>query len=171
MREQEFGSVRLQKGSTPAWELSYADFAPYYDRAERLYRVHGKAGVDPTEPPRQGDYGLAPRPIEPVMDELRAAFERQGIRAYDLPLSWSESQSHPCGDAELFGVDRALGQDGFELRQGARVLMLHTDAGGKEVRHPISSKEGPGCTAPKMAHSPCSQETSPSTHQYPPSTH
>jgi choline dehydrogenase-like flavoprotein len=62
MREREFGAVRLQKGSTPAWELSYNDFAPYYDRAERLYRVHGKAGVDPTEPSRQADYDLAPGP-------------------------------------------------------------------------------------------------------------
>jgi uncharacterized protein with von Willebrand factor type A (vWA) domain len=73
MREREFGAVRLQKGSTPAWELTYDDFAPYYDRAERRFQVHGKAGVDPTEPARQADYGLAPRPIEPVMEELRSA--------------------------------------------------------------------------------------------------
>jgi hypothetical protein len=66
--------------------------------------------------------------------ELQTALERQGLHPYRLPLSVSESAEVPSGDAERFGVDRALGQAGFELHQGARVLMLHTDAGGKEVR-------------------------------------
>ena len=134
MREQEFGAVRLQKGSTPAWELTYADLAPYYDRAERRYQVHGKAGLDPTEPSRLADYDLASRPIEPVMEELRAAFERQGIRAYDLPMSWSESQTHPCGDAEQFGVIPAQTNPAITIRTGARVRQLHTNPSGNQVK-------------------------------------
>jgi len=27
--------------------------APYYDRAEAMYEVHGEAGADPTEGPRK----------------------------------------------------------------------------------------------------------------------
>ncbi len=134
MREREFGAVRLQKGSTPAWELTYADLAPYYDRAERRYQVHGKAGLDPTEPSRLADYDLASRPIEPVMEELRAAFERQGIRAYDLPMSWSESQTHPCGDAEQFGVIPAQTNPAITIRTGARVRQLHTNPSGNQVK-------------------------------------
>jgi len=53
MREKDFGALPLQEGVSPQWELSYGDVAPYYDKAEQLYQVHGRAGVDPTEPPRQ----------------------------------------------------------------------------------------------------------------------
>ena len=43
MREREFGGLPLQ-GAAPDWELTYGDFAPYYERAEQLYRVHGVRG-------------------------------------------------------------------------------------------------------------------------------
>ena len=54
LRERDFGEIRHHGGISPAWPLSYADFAPYYDEAERLYLVHGKRGEDPTEPPALG---------------------------------------------------------------------------------------------------------------------
>ncbi|MCX5954350.1 MAG: hypothetical protein NTZ40_12850, partial [Cyanobacteria bacterium] len=113
----------MQEGTGPDWQLRYEDLEPWYGQAEALYRVHGEAGQP-----------FGAQPVQPFQVALRAALERQGLHPYRLPLSVSESAQDPSGDAELFGVDRALGQDGFELRQGARVLMLHTDAGGKEVR-------------------------------------
>jgi choline dehydrogenase-like flavoprotein len=48
MRERDFEEVVHKDGISPAWGLKYADFAPYYDRAEQLYDVHGQAGSDPT---------------------------------------------------------------------------------------------------------------------------
>ncbi len=54
LREGDFGEVRHHGGLSPAWPLSYEDFAPYYDEAERLYLVHGQRGEDPTEPPASG---------------------------------------------------------------------------------------------------------------------
>ena len=42
-RERDFGAVQHVDGVSPAWPISYADLAPYYDRAERLYQVHGDA--------------------------------------------------------------------------------------------------------------------------------
>lgn len=36
LREADFKEIRLAGGISPAWPLSYADFAPYYTRAERL---------------------------------------------------------------------------------------------------------------------------------------
>jgi len=133
MREAEFGSVALQEGPTPAWGLSYADFAPWYEKAEQLYRVHGVAGSDPTAPPRQGAYPAAPKPVEPFLVELKAALERQQLHPYDLPLSWSESAVDPSGDAELFGVDPARAA-GVTVKEGARVLQLHVNPSGREVR-------------------------------------
>jgi len=134
MREREFAAVPLQEGPVPGWELTYGDLAPYYERAEALYRVHGKAGVDPTEPPRHGDYPFQPKPIEPFMQELRSCLERQGTHPYDLPLSWSESAADPSGDAELFGVDPARQTATVTVRERTRVRRLHVNPSGHEVR-------------------------------------
>jgi choline dehydrogenase-like flavoprotein len=134
MREPEFEGLALQGGKAPAWGLSYAELAPWYDQAEALYRVHGAAGVDPTEPARSTAYPHPPRPIEPFLEPLRSALQRQGCHPYDLPLSWSEDGSDPTGDAELFGVAAALRHGGTTLRSGARVTRLHVNPSGTEVR-------------------------------------
>ena len=134
MREREFGGLPLQEGAAPDWELTYGDFAPYYDRAEQLYRVHGEAGVDPTEPGRTGPYGHAPRSFEPWVVELKAALERQGTHPYVLPLTWSESAEDPTGDAELFGVDLAKQAENVCVRDRVKVRRLHVNPSGTEVR-------------------------------------
>ncbi|MCP9848556.1 GMC oxidoreductase [Cyanobium sp. Morenito 9A2] len=134
LREQDFAPQRHLDGSSPGWELSYADLAPHYDRAERLYHVHGRRSVDPTEPPRTGDYLHPPRSIEPVLESLRADLARQGVTAYDLPISWSASPLDPSGDAERFGVDVAELSAQVTLRTGARVIRLHVNPSGREVK-------------------------------------
>jgi Choline dehydrogenase and related flavoproteins len=139
LREAEFEGVAMEEGRSPDWGLRYADLAPYYDRAETLYRVHGVAGEDPTAPARSADYPHAPRPLEPVLEALRSDLQCQGVHPYSLPLSWSESAEDPTGDAELFGLERALAPSGPQatpatLRSGALVEALHVDAAGVEVK-------------------------------------
>jgi choline dehydrogenase-like flavoprotein len=135
MREAEFEGVAMQEGRSPDWQLRYGDLAPYYDRAELLYRVHGRAGEDPTAPPRQGAYPHAPRPMEPVLQQLQSDLQRHGVQPYNLPLSWSESTEDPTGDAELFGLDRALAAaTPAALRSGATVEALHVDPSGREIK-------------------------------------
>jgi choline dehydrogenase-like flavoprotein len=134
MREKEFSGVQLQEGVAPSWELSYNHFAPFYERAEQLYRVHGEHGIDPSEPPRQSGFPFGPKPIEPFMQELRLSLERQGVHPYHLPQSWSESGLDPTGDAELFGVDQARSQSTVQVRERARVRRLHVNPSGTEVR-------------------------------------
>ena len=134
MREREFGGLPLQEGAAPDWELTYGDFAPYYDRAEQLYRVHGEAGVDPTEPGRTGPYGHTPHSFEPWVVELKAALERQGTHPYALPLTWSESAEDPTGDAELFGVDLVKQAETVCVRDRVKVRHLHVNPSGTEVR-------------------------------------
>jgi choline dehydrogenase-like flavoprotein len=135
LRETEFEGVAMQDGRSPEWGLRYGDLAPWYDRAETLYRVHGQAGEDPTAPPRSGAYPFAPRPMEPVLEQLHADLSRQGLRPYHLPLSWSESEADPSGDAELFGVERALAAaTPAVLRSGATVEALHVDPSGRQVK-------------------------------------
>ena len=52
LRERDFGEIHHYGGLSPAWPISYQDLEPYYAEAEKLYLVHGRAGEDPTEPPR-----------------------------------------------------------------------------------------------------------------------
>lgn len=134
MREREFNGLALQEGPSPDWELRYGDLAPWYERAEALYRVHGRGGVDPTEPPRAADYRHAARPVEPFLEELRLALRRRGLHPYDLPLSWSESAEDPSGDAELFGLAGLPQTADVTLRSGAEVTALHVNPGGTAVK-------------------------------------
>ena len=134
MREQEFQGLQLQDGTTPAWELSYNDLAPWYDQAETLFQVHGVAGADPTAPAGSGHYPSPPKAIEPFLEELRLALRRQQLHPYDLPLSWSSSPVDPSGDAELFGIEPARSSSTVTIRQQARVVQLHVNPSGHEVR-------------------------------------
>jgi choline dehydrogenase-like flavoprotein len=61
LRTDDFERVRHADGESPAWPIRYADLAPYYDRAEQMYHVHGQAGMDPTDPPR-GEFPYPPVP-------------------------------------------------------------------------------------------------------------
>lgn len=133
MREKDFEEVALQDGISPAWPLDYAELEPYYQQAEQLYRVHGKAGVDPTEPRRKGDFLAPPKPIEPFLEPLRGALQRQGCQPYDIPISWSEDADDPSGDAQLFGLQ--VGEPKrLSVRDNARVLRLHVNPSGRAIR-------------------------------------
>src|SRR4051794_7337360 len=61
LRAEDFGELVHHDGVSPAWPIGYDEMEPYYTQAERLYRVHGARGEDPTEPPA-GE----PDPFPPV---------------------------------------------------------------------------------------------------------
>ena len=67
LRPEDFKALRHADGVSPAWPIDYDTLAPYYDRAEAMYSVHGEAGVDPTEGPRQ------PYPYPPVAHSLSSS--------------------------------------------------------------------------------------------------
>ena len=56
LRPQDFDDLEHEGGTSPAWPISYDDLEPYYGIVERWYRVHGEAGVDPTEGWRSTPY-------------------------------------------------------------------------------------------------------------------
>lgn len=133
MREEDFGERPLQDGLSPGWAIDYSDLAPHYAAAEQLYRVHGQAGVDPTEPPRSGPFPHAPKPLLPFLEPLRDGLQRQGCQPYDLPLSWSDDADDPSGDAELYGLNQA-NVETLVVRTLARVTRLHTNPKGRQVK-------------------------------------
>ena len=134
MREAEFEGLPMQEGRSPDWQLRYGDLAPWYDKAERLFRVHGQAGLDPTEPPREGPYPLAPRPIAPFLEALGEGLKRQGLHPYPLPLSWAEAPGDPSGDAGVCLLAPALATGRLRLVSGARVRSIAVAPDGRRVQ-------------------------------------
>src|SRR6187402_2041103 len=85
LRREDFAALEHMEGVSPAWPISYDTLAPYYDRAERLYEVHGEAGTDPTEPPH-GPFPFAPIPHAPEMAAIVEQLRGQGLHPSHLPL-------------------------------------------------------------------------------------
>lgn len=149
LRQQDFGALEHEGGTSPAWPVTYEAFEPYYAVAERWYLVHGKTGEDPTDPPRSGDYPYPPMPHDPYMLELGEKFRQQGLHPYTLPIGvdlrgggscirCKTCDAFPCqllakGDAERCGVRPALEHGNVQLMTNAFARWLLTDPSGKTV--------------------------------------
>jgi choline dehydrogenase-like flavoprotein len=162
MREADFGEVRHEDGVSPRWPLQYADFAPWYRRAEALYQVHGQRGADPTEPPEAAPYPYPPVSHEPRVQELADDLTRAGLKPFALPLGLrlDEADSHhsacircdtcdgfPClvsakSDAHVTCVRPALAHPNVTLMTDAFVERLETGASGREISRVVVSQDG-----------------------------
>ncbi|WP_234731627.1 FAD-dependent oxidoreductase [Acidocella facilis] len=156
LRERDFGLLQHEDGPSPAWPLSYQDFAPWYDEAEALFSVHGQAGEDPSEPPR-GAFPHPPVSHEPVIGDLAARLSRQNLHPFHMPLGIKLTEAHgkptpesvcircdafdgfPCllngkADAQVMCVDPALAKfPNLELRTNTYVKRLHASANGRAI--------------------------------------
>lgn len=70
LRERDFDRVVHKGGISPAWDLKYQDFEPYYNQAEKLYDLRAMAGEDPTKPPHSEPYPYPPVSHEPDMQAI-----------------------------------------------------------------------------------------------------
>jgi choline dehydrogenase-like flavoprotein len=148
-RREDFGDLEHEDGISPGWPIDYDTLAPYYDRAERLYHVHGEVGPDPTEPPRS-PYPHPAVPHAPGMARLVEALRAQGLHPSPLPLGLRQPgepggcvlcatcNSFPCklhakSDAEVCGVHPAVASPNVTLRTGAIARRLVTDSSGRRV--------------------------------------
>ena len=131
LRRQDFQEVEHADGMSPAWPIDYDTLAPYYDRAEQLYHVHGQHGVDPTEPSR-GPFPFDPIPHSPEMEEIVAALRTMGLHPSPLPLGLirpredggcqlcNTCNSFPCrihakSDADVCGIQPVLGAPNVDV--------------------------------------------------------
>jgi choline dehydrogenase-like flavoprotein len=154
LRERDFTTVIHKDGISPAWELSYQDFEPYYTQAEQLYDVHGKRGSDPTEPPSSKDYPYPPVSHEPDMQAIADGIRKRGYYPFHLPLGLKLNEQdrtkspcircdtfdgYPClvqakADAEVNAIRPARERyDNLTLLTQAQVLRLLTSASGREI--------------------------------------
>jgi choline dehydrogenase-like flavoprotein len=132
LRERDFEEVQHGDGISPEWPLKYRDFEPYYTEAEKLYRVHGKAGDDPTEPPRSEAYEFEPIEHEPHLEKICHILTQQGIHPAYLPIGIGNQGRT---DSEDTGVTPALNShSNVTLKTGAKVVCLHTNPSGSEVK-------------------------------------
>lgn len=144
LRREDFTAIEHEDGVSPEWPIDYETLAPYYDRAERLYSVHGQHGVDPTEPPR-GPYPHPPVPHAPVIQHIVDRLIEQGLHPSALPLGLLDGcilcntcNSFPCrihakSDAEVCGIRPATAGPNVELWTNAKVRRLITDATGRRI--------------------------------------
>ena len=162
LRPEDFGTLQTLDGVSPAWPISYADLAPHYDRAERVYHVHGARGADPFEPPA-GPFPHPPIAHDPRIAEVADGLRGQGVRAFELPMGVRMSRENPGTGPfvlrETFGAMGRAAFDGYpdllhlkcdaetatvlpatefpnvDLVTGATVTRIATDAAGGTATH------------------------------------
>jgi choline dehydrogenase-like flavoprotein len=150
-REQDFTVVEHLEGTSPGWCFGYADLEPYYGEAERMYRVHGRAGEDPTEPWRSTPFPYPALEHEPYIADLASRLREQGVTpssnaiGVDLReggrcIRCATCDGFPCkldakSDAETCGIDPAIATGHARLLTGMRVRRIVTDGTGRRVDH------------------------------------
>lgn len=152
-RENDFKKVIHQDGISPEWPLKYQDFAPYYDQAEKLYNVHGKRGLDPTEPETNQEYPFPPLSHEPYIQQIHDALKTEGFHPFYQPLAiklnpinyslsdcirCNTCDGFPClidgkADADINCIRPAILYSNITLITTAKVIRLHTSPSGREI--------------------------------------
>ncbi len=150
LRREDFGELGHVDGVSPAWPIDYDTLAPWYDKAEALYHVHGQHDVDPTEPPR-GPYPHPAVPHAPRVAAIAEALRAEGLHPSPLPLGLIDPgepdgcmlcatcnsfacRLHKKSDAEVCGLLPALAHENVTLWDGASARRLLTDASGQRVQ-------------------------------------
>jgi choline dehydrogenase-like flavoprotein len=157
-REQDFQIVQHQEGVSPAWPISYAELEPYYAQAEILYRVHGQAGDDPSEPWRSSDYPHPALKHDTALLPLEQSMRRSGLKPFAMPAAvdygagrgcvlCSTCDGYPClvdakCDAEVSALRPILQGGNTRLLVRTRIDKLDTSDDGQRVTQAIGTRDG-----------------------------
>ena len=168
LRREDFGVLKHSTGISPAWPIGYDDLDPYYLEAEKLYRVHGQRGEDPSEPNAAEPFPYPRVEHEPHIARLSEAWSRQGLKPFHLPLGVLLDQKpgtgepnagsacircgafdgFPClvngkADSQICCIDPMLKHHAnVTLLTNAHVDRLETDATGRTVTGVAVTHEG-----------------------------
>ena len=158
LRREDFFEMQHLDGVSPAWPIDYEMLAPYYDRAEELYRVRGGVGDDPTEPPH-GPYPFPAVPHAPGMARIAERLRAQGLHPSSLPLGLIDPggaagcrlcttcnsfacRIHAKSDADIIAVRPAIKRANVTLWRNACVRRLITDPSGRRVEAVDIERDG-----------------------------
>ena len=138
LRREDFLALEHPGGVSPEWPITYETLAPYYDRAERLYQVHGEVGTDPTEPPR-GPFPYGPIAHSEEMSQIVGQLRQQGLHPSPLPLGLIDpggrERLHPVQHLQLVSLPYR--------RQERRGDLLPPAARRLEPRHGLDRRAAP----------------------------
>lgn len=158
LRQEDFEAVDHVDGVSPAWPIAYETLAPYYDRAERLYHVHGQHGLDPTDPPR-GPFPYPAVPHAPAMARLVDQLHAMGLHPSPLPLGLirpgeadgcqlcNTCNSFPCrvhakSDADVCCVRPVTARPGVTLQTRSHVRRLLANPAGTRIEAVEVERDG-----------------------------
>lgn len=157
-READFLALEHAEGVAPAWPITYAEMEPHYAAAEKLYKVHGKQGVDPTEPWRSSEYPFPGLEHDPALRKLEAAMRRQGLRPFAMPAAVDYGPGRPCvlcstcdgypclvdakGDAEFSALRPTVEKNGARLMVRTKIERLVMSADGTRVEEAHGLRDG-----------------------------
>jgi len=166
MRQRDFEEVKHADGVSPAWPISYQDMAPYYTRAEQVWKVHGSrktpGSADWTDDQDAPEYMYPPVAHDPEVALLKDRLTESGWRPFDLPLGVDRNDTQPwkgrcircdtCGgfpcrvrgksDARMI-INEVETRDNVTLATGMMVTKLESDASGRSVKTVVcESSEG-----------------------------
>ena len=153
MKKRDFEAVPHFDGLSPAWPLSYTDYAPWYEQAEKLWRVHGQRGIDINDQPDDPPYPYPAVMDDPGVAKLKKHFEGIGWHPSPLPLGIDRDEAHPqtshcvrcttCGgypcmlkaksDARSIVLDPIRDLPNVTILTGHKVTRIETDGAGKTV--------------------------------------
>ncbi|HCL83878.1 MAG TPA: dehydrogenase, partial [Chitinophagaceae bacterium] len=125
----------------------------YYAEAEKLYCVHGKMGLDPTEPFRSAEFPFPPISHEPRIQELHDDLSARGLHPFFMPMGVKLNETNPLqsecircntcdgfpcllhakSDADINCVRPAMANNQVTLLTEAKVERLVTTANGNEI--------------------------------------
>jgi choline dehydrogenase-like flavoprotein len=161
LRQRDFEDVEHKGGVSPAWPIQYSDLAPYYDEAERIFRVHGDDSQDKTSPRGGAAYPFPSVASEPIVEKMAQSFRSQGLSPSAIPLAVNSGAAGSCilcktcdgfpckiaqkNDAETCGVEPAQATGRVDLLSRAFARRLLTSPNGKviisvEVEHDGETK-------------------------------
>ena len=157
-RIRDFEAVQHEGGLSPAWPISYTDMAPYYTKAEQVWKVRGSRSdperADPTDDPNAPDYLYPPIEHDPEVALLKRRLRESGWHAFDIPLGVDRDDKRPwkgscircdtCGgfpcqvrgksDARRV-INEVEELDNVTLLMGAKVTRLDTTRDGRTVNN------------------------------------
>lgn len=153
LREKDFEEIEHAGGISPAWAIKYADFEPFYTKAELLFNVHGREGRDPTEPPRTTPFPYVGISHEPRIQEVSDALQGLGLHPFDIPmgikLDEKDPLNSPCircntcdgfpclvhakADSDINAIRPIMNQSHITLLINAKVEKLKTNATGDKI--------------------------------------
>jgi choline dehydrogenase-like flavoprotein len=148
-RERDFGQINHFEGVSPAWPFPYSFLEPWYTAAEQVFRVHGSADGDPTEPPRSQRYPFPALLHDSALLPLVNSLRKSGLRPFVMPagvdygagggcILCSTCDGYPCKinakcDAEMLALRPALAGGKTEILTHTFIDRLETSADGQRV--------------------------------------